>query len=151
MEHDMNTLETSRLSNQDGKKREVRSRVLGGMLGVLASLAVASSALATDCVNASKPQASGVQILIDAPTGQIAWTTPGVAERIERGLIDPNTGEGFHGILGVDFDGDGVAEVSTWVGVGPDGAEIPQVAQFNGPACRGLTNIEIYLTECLGS
>ena len=129
----------------------MRSRILGGMLGVLASLAIASSVLAMDCVNASKQPAAGVQILIDAPTGQIAWTTPGVAKRIESGRIDPDTGAGFHGILGVDFDGDGVADLSTWFGVGPDGAEIPQVAQFNGPACRGLTNIEIYLSQCLGT
>ena len=129
----------------------MRSRVLGVTIGVLASLAIASSALAMDCVNASKPQAAGVQVLIDAATGEIVWTTQGVAERIDRGLIDTDTGEGFHGILGVDFDGDGVADVSTWVGVGPDGSEIPFVAQFNGPACRGITNIEVYLSECLGT
>ena len=120
------------------------------MLGVLASLAVASTALATDCVNASKPQAAGVKVLFDAQTGGIAWTTPGVARQIELRLIDPVTGEGFHGIVGVDFDGDGVADLSSWVGVGPDGQAIPDVAQFNGPACRGLTTMETYLSECVG-
>jgi hypothetical protein len=129
----------------------MRPRVTGTILGVALSLVVASSALATECVNASKKdQGAGAQIIFDLTDGSIDGT-PGVLRRIDQGLIDLNTGEGFHGIIGLDADGDGDADVSTWFGVGPEGDEIPDNAQFNGPACRGITNIETYFTECLGS
>ena len=120
-------------------------------LGVMASLALATTALATDCTNASKPAAAGVQVVINLQTGEIEWTTKGVAQRIERGVIDPATGEGFHGLLGFDFDGDGVVDVSTWDGVGPTGHEIPVQAQVNGPADRGVTSIcALYPEICAG-
>ena len=119
------------------------------ILGVAASLAIASSALAMDCTNASKVDpAAGAQIVIDATTGNVLWISEGLTERLERGVVDPVSGEGFHGIIALDLDGDGSADVSTWVGVGPDGEEIPVNAQLNGPACRGLTSLGIYLTEC---
>jgi hypothetical protein len=128
-----------------------RRHVAAGILGVVASLVLASSALATDCTNASKSDpAAGAQILFGS-SGQILWTTQGLANRIEQGLVDPNTGQGFHGLIAFDMDGDGIADASTWFGVGPDGTEIPEGAQLNGPACRGLTSIGIYFTECLGA
>ena len=112
-------------------------------------LLAAGPSLAHECVNASKKnQAAGVQVVIDAETGDIVWTTNGVANRLAQGLIDPVTGEGFQGLLGFDLDGDGAADVSTWM-VGPNG-EIPLNAQFNGPACKGVTNIETWFAECIG-
>jgi hypothetical protein len=128
----------------------MKARLTGIIGGVALSLVLASTALATNCVNASKhEQADGAQLVLDA-TG-IIWATPGIQHRIDLGLIDTDTGEGFHGIVGFDFDGDGVADFSTWFGVGPDGDEIPENAQLNGPACRGITDIETYFTECVGS
>jgi hypothetical protein len=62
---------------------------------------------------------------------------------------NPVTAEGFHGLIAFDADGDRDADFSTWLGVGPDGTEIPLEAQFMGPACRGLTNLGIYFTKCL--
>jgi hypothetical protein len=79
------------------------------------------------------------------------YISDALLKRIERGIIDFETGEGFHGIVAFDFDGDGVADASTYFGVGPDGTEIPLEAQFAGPACRGLTNIGVYLTQCVGA
>lgn len=102
--------------------------------------------LAHECVNASKPAQAGVQLIL-GPSG-IEWTTPGLAARIASGLVDPDTGVGFHGLIGVDFDGDGVVDFQTFI-VGPDD-EIPELAQFNGPACHGITNIEVYFAECVG-
>ena len=101
--------------------------------GATASLLIASSAFAMDCVNISKAdQSAGVQVVLDFTTGAIEWTTPGVAKRLENGVLSED-GEGFHGLIGFDFDGlsDGVVDVdvSTWVGVGPDGLELPQVAR----------------------
>lgn len=115
--------------------------------GALASLLIAGSALGFECTNASKSDpAAGAQVLF-GPTGEIVWTTRGLANRVAQGIVDPDTGDGFHGQIAFDFDGDGLADASTYVGVGPDG-EIPLEAQFRGPACRGLTNLGILFTQC---
>ena len=121
------------------------------VLGIVTSLLIASSALAHECTNASKSDpAAGAQALIDANTGEILWTTEGLANRLARGVVDPVTSEGFHGLIAFDATGDGIADFSTWIEVGPDG-EVPLVAQLSGPACRGLTNLFIYFTACQGS
>lgn len=126
-----------------------RARRMAAIIGgAMASLLIVSSVMGHECTNASKSDPmAGAQILIGSE-GQILWTTRGLATRLERGLIGAE-GEGFHGILALDLDGDGVADVSTWVGVGPDG-EIPLTAQLRGPACKGLTNLGIYFTQCTG-
>jgi hypothetical protein len=128
----------------------MRRPVAATFMGVVTAFTIASSALAMDCTNASRGDpAAGAQALVDLTTGEVVWTTPGLAQRLELGLIGPDA-EGFHGLVAFDFDGDGVADFSTWLGVGPDGDEIPTNAQLNGPACRGLTSIGIYFSECLG-
>ncbi len=129
-----------------------RTRRLAAIaIGVVGSLAIATSALATDCTNASKPVSSGVQVVINAQTGEVEWATRGVMQRIRQGVINPLTGEGFHGLVGLDFDGDGTPDVSTWDGVGPSGHEIPVQAQVNGPADRGVTSIcALYPEICAG-
>jgi hypothetical protein len=133
--------------NMSTTKRARRIAAVVG--GVTASLLVASSVMAHECINASKgDQAAGAQIVIGAD-GQILYISNGLANRIERGVVDGESGEGFHGLIAFDFDGDGIADASTWLGVGPDG-EIPLEAQFRGPACKGLTNIGVYLEQCLG-
>jgi hypothetical protein len=130
----------------------MRRPIAATFLGVVTALAIASSTLAMDCTNASKSDpTAGAQIVIDATTGNVVWISKGLAERLARGVVDPSSGEGFHGLIALDLDGDGIADVSTWVGVGPDGEEIPLTAQINGPACRGLTSIGIYLRECLAA
>lgn len=120
------------------------------LLGAAASLMLASTALASHCVNASKAPGAGAQLILNAVTGEIVWTTTGLTARIEQGLVDPSNGEGFHGLLGLDFDGDGNADITVWYGVGPGGFEVPEAAQLNGPACRGVTNVETFLAECVG-
>jgi hypothetical protein len=126
----------------------MRRGILAVVFAAVASLVLASSALAHECTNVSKSDPmAGAQLLIGSE-GEILWTTPGLAQRLERGLISEE-GEGFHGIIAFDIDGDGIADASTYIGVGPDG-EIPLQAQLNGPACRGLTNIGLYFSECLG-
>jgi len=124
-------------------------RIIGVAGGVVASLVLATSAMAFECTNVSKSDpAAGAQIVFGA-SGEILFMTKGLANRIEQGHIDPETGEGFHGLVAFDIDGDGVADASTYIGVGPDG-EIPLEAQFRGPACRGITNLGIYFSQCLG-
>jgi hypothetical protein len=127
-------------------RRMLRAVALGGA----ASLMLASTVLASHCVNASKVPAAGAQVVLNVATNEIVWTTRGLTTRFAQGLVDPVTGEGFHGLLGLDFDGDGVADLTVWFGVGPDGDEVSPQAQLNGPACRGVTNIETFLAACLG-
>lgn len=119
-------------------------------VALLISILIATPALAHQCTNASKSDpAAGAQIVF-GPDEQPIFITQGLLNRIERGLVDAETGEGFHGIIAFDIDGDGKADASIWIGVGPDG-QIPLEAQFAGPACRGLTNIGVYLTQCVGA
>lgn len=120
------------------------------VLGVTASLLLASTAAASHCVNANKQQAAGVQVLIDFTAGEVVWLSTGVVTRVEQGLIDLETGEGFRGLIGFDLDGDGTADLSTWIGVGPDGFAIAEQAIANGPACSGITDLETFFLECLG-
>jgi hypothetical protein len=125
--------------------------ILATLLAAGGSLVLASTALAMDCTNVSKSDPmDGAQVLIDGNTGDVLWTSTGLAERLERGVVDPTSGEGLHGIIAIDFTGDGSADVSTWFGVGPDGTAIAEPALLNGPACRGLTSLELYFAECLG-
>jgi hypothetical protein len=116
----------------------------------LASLLIASTALGFECTNVSKSRPSAGAQVVFGVNGEILFVTKGLANRIEQGLVDPESGEGFHGQAAFDLDGDGVADASVYFGVGPDG-EIPLNAQLKGPACRGLTNIGIYFEQCLGS
>ena len=118
---------------------------MAGLAAASAIVLAAGPSLATECVNASKPPEAGIQVLL-GPAG-IEWSTPGVAKRISQGLIDPDTGAGFHGLIGFDFDGNGTVDFQTYV-VGRDD-EIPELAQFNGPSCHGITNVGIYFSECV--
>jgi hypothetical protein len=131
--------------SEKGLGMKFTSRIaLAGIATTSSLVFVAAPALAHECTNASKPVPAGVQVVL-GPTG-VEWTTPGLEARIAQGLVNPDTGEGFHGLIGFDFDGDGSVDFSTYI-VGPDD-EIPQLAQFNGPACRGITNVEVYFSEC---
>ncbi|MBM0126409.1 hypothetical protein [Pimelobacter simplex] len=117
------------------------------VLGTTAVAAlVAAPASAHECVNISKQnQAAGVQIVFgegDAPV----WISNGLQKRIDAGLVDLETGDGFHGLIGFDFDGDSVADVATYI-VGP-GGEIPPEAQDNGAPCNGVVNFEAYF-DCM--
>ena len=125
----------------------MRRTLFAGFAGVVLSLLVASSVLAFECTNLSKPPAAGTQVVF-GPNNEIVWLSRGLERRIEQGIVNPVNGEGFHGLLGFDFDGDGIVDASTYIGVGPDG-EIPLEAQFRGPACRGLSNLGIFFSQCL--
>ncbi|HSM16147.1 MAG TPA: hypothetical protein VK845_03990 [Gemmatimonadales bacterium] len=128
----------------------MRRRLLAVVAGTLASLLIASTALGFECTNVSKSSPEAGTQVVFGPTGEIVWVSRGLLNRIERGIVDPETGAGFHGLVGFDMDGDGIADASTYIGVGSEG-EIPLQAQLNGPACRGLTNLFVYFTECVGA
>ena len=72
----------------------MRRPLIGTFLGIVASLLIASSAMAHECTNASKSDpAAGAQVLIGASTGEIIWTTEGLANRLAQGVVDPVTGQ----------------------------------------------------------
>jgi hypothetical protein len=127
--------------------KTVRRLLLGSVAVTTALVAVAGPAWAHECVNPDKNQAAGVQVVIDVNTETVVWLSNGLQQRIDQGLVDPNTGEGFSGLLGFDLDSDGTADVSTYI-VGPD-MEIPEQAQFNGAVCHGIINIEVFFTQCV--
>jgi hypothetical protein len=128
----------------------LRRSTLVGAITLVLSILIAAPAVAFECTNASKKDpAAGAQIVF-GPNGEVLFITEGLQSRIDQGLVDPETGEGFHGQIAFDEDGDGVADASTYIGVGPDG-EIPLEAQFRGPACRGLTNLGILFEQCVGA
>ena len=118
---------------------------------VVGLVLMAGPALADVFTNARKKYAdSGAQIVF-GPNDEVLFITQGLENRISQGIVDPESGEGFHGIIAFDDDGDGVADASTYIGVGPEGDELPIEAQFRGPACRGITNLGIYFEQCLGA
>jgi hypothetical protein len=123
--------------------------VTTGAVGGLVLLA--GPALADNCTNASKKYAdSGAQIVFGA-NDEVLFISRGLENRIAQGIVDFESGEGFHGLIAFDVDGDGVADASTYIGVGPDGDELPIEAQLRGPACRGITNLGIFFEQCVGA
>jgi len=129
--------------------RTVRRVSLGAVALLAATLIAAGPVWAGDCMNANKNQAAGVQLVIDTNTDEIVWISDGLQHRIDQGLVNPATGEGFHGLLGLDFNGDGVADLTTFI-VGPE-FRLPEQAQLNGAACHGIISIEAFFTQCLSS
>jgi hypothetical protein len=92
---------------------------------------------------------SGAQLVFGS-NDEVLFISRGLENRISQGMVVFESGEGFHGLIAFDVDGDGVADANTWIGVGPED-EIPIEAQFRGPACRGLTNIGVYFEQCVGA
>jgi hypothetical protein len=122
-----------------------RALVVAG--ATMAMAFTSTAAYAHECVNASRNGTAGAQLVLDMNDEPI-WVSKGLQQRIEQGIVDFETGEGFSGIIGFDIDGDGVGDLATWI-VGPNG-EIPLKAQWNGPVCKGVTNIGLYFEECFG-
>ena len=72
----------------------MRRSVVAAFGGVVLSLLMATSVLAFECTNLSKPPAAGTQVVF-GPAGEIVWVSRGLERRIEQGLVDPETGDGF--------------------------------------------------------
>ena len=107
----------------------------------------AGPAFAHQCVNASKKnQAAGVQIIFGEGDDPL-WVSKGLQKRIDNGVVDLETGEGFHGLVGVDVTGDGKVDFAVYI-VGPND-EIPLPAQTNGADCHGIVNVEEFFA-CFG-
>ena len=121
--------------------------VAGFSVALLATLGMGGTAFADHCTNIQKDihnPANGVQVIINDTDGSIEWANAGVVNRVDQGLIDPSTGEGFHGLVGLDFDGDGTVDVMTYI-VGPEGDALPQTAIDNGSPDHGIVGIETVL------
>lgn len=118
----------------------LRIKTAAALAGVAGGMVLlAGPAGAWECTNADKPAGAGAQVIFGGDDGVI-FATKGLENRIDRGIIDPETGEGYHGIVAWDEDGDGVADGHTFVGIGPEG-EIPLSAQLNGSPDHGIVNL----------
>jgi hypothetical protein len=114
---------------------------------MVAALLAAGPVMAGHCTNADKNAAAGVQAVMDAFTGEVVWISNGLQQRIDQGLVNPVTGEGFHGLLGFDLNGDAVADLTTFI-VTPNFA-LPEQAQMRGAPCHGVISIETFFTQCV--
>jgi hypothetical protein len=118
---------------------------MGTAAATTAVVLTAGPGLAHECINASRNGTAGAQLVLGADDSVI-YISKGLQSRVDRGLVDFETGEGFSGLVGFDIDGDGVGDLATWI-VGP-GGELPLTAQFNGDPCKGATNIDLWFEEC---
>lgn len=101
-------------------------------------------AYAHQCTNASKPQDAGWRVLV-GPDDSLTFNDKGLARQF---ATDPAAAfSRFSGIVGIDFDGDGDADLSTYI-VGPDD-ELPEVAQVAGAECHGIVHVSAYFA-CAG-
>jgi hypothetical protein len=117
--------------------------LVGLGITVVATLGAGGTAWADHCTNIQKDlhdPSKGVQVIINGTDGSIEWANAGVVNRVGQGLIDPSTGEGFHGLVGLDFDGDGTVDVMTYI-VGPDGDALPDTAIEHGSSDHGIVSI----------
>jgi hypothetical protein len=115
----------------------LRKAAAGAGVSILAMVAMGGTALADHCTNAEKDPTKGVQVVINTTDGSIESANAGVQNRVENGLIDPDSGEGFHGLVGLDNDGDGTADAMTYI-VGPEGDALPETAIHNGSPDHGI-------------
>jgi hypothetical protein len=118
----------------------VRKAVVGLGVMLLATVAASGTAWADHCTNIQKDQhdpSKGVQVVINDTDGSIEWANAGVTNRVNHGLIDPNSGAGFHGHVGIDLGGDGTVDVMTYI-VGPEGDALPDTAVDNGSPDHGI-------------
>jgi hypothetical protein len=121
----------------------MRKALAGIGVAALATVAMGGTAFADHCTNIQRDlhdPSKGVQVVINATDGSIESANAGVVNRIGQGLIDPATGEGFHGHVGLDFDGDGTVDVMTYI-VGPEGDALPETAINNGSPDHGIVGL----------
>jgi hypothetical protein len=119
-------------------------KALAGLgVAALATVAMGGTAFADHCTNIQRDThdpSKGVQVVINATDDSIESANAGVVNRVGQGLIDPATGAGFHGIVGLDFDGDGTVDAVTYI-VGPEGDALPDTAINNGSPDHGIVDI----------
>jgi hypothetical protein len=106
----------------------------------------AGSALAHQCVNPDKQAGAGAQVIIDANNEDAlpTFANPGIERRFMSGVTSQDT---FRGLIGIDVDSDGDADMTTWI-VGKYGA-IPLKAQLSGAECHGVINIGTHFEVCM--
>ena len=97
------------------------------------------AALAHQCVNPDKQPGAGAQVIFNDVTGAMTFANPGIEKRLMSGATTEDT---FRGLIGFDFDGDGVVDGTTWI-VGKNG-EIPRQAQLAGAECHGVIDFEAW-------
>jgi hypothetical protein len=115
----------------------------GAGVALATVVALGGTAFADHCTNIQRDShdpSKGVQVVINATDGSIESANAGVENRIDRGKIDPATGEGFRGHVGLDLDGNQTVDVMTYF-VGPTGTALPETAIQNGSPDHGIVDI----------
>lgn len=121
-----------------------RALVATAAAGVMV-VAAAGSASAHDCFNPNKKPGAGAQVVVN-DNDEIVYASRGVENRIDRGIMSAD-GDGYHGLVGFDADGDGAADFDTYI-VGK-GAIVPAAEKQTGDPCHGITDFETYFTQCV--
>ena len=99
-------------------------------------------AQAHQCTNANR-SADAWRVLV-GPNDDLTFKDAGLERQFEK---DPDAAfDRFSGPLGIDFDGDGDADLNIYI-VGPN-SELPEPAQVNGSECNGIINVGAYF-DCL--
>src|SRR5262245_2139773 len=94
--------------------KTIRRVSFGAVILITAALLAAGPVLAGHCTNADKPAAAGVQVTVSFVTGHII-VSDGLQKRIDAGVVDPVTFDGFYGLAGFDVTGDDVADLTTFI------------------------------------
>jgi hypothetical protein len=103
-------------------------------VAITSMAAAAPAALAFDCGNASKPVGPGEKAVV-SEDGVVS-----ISKSWQEQLAHGKTVDELHGgYLGIDLNGDGVADADTYAD--PHG-EIPEQAQTRGADCHGVVTIE---------
>jgi hypothetical protein len=118
-----------------------RRAAIGSGAAIALIVLAAAPGMAHECVNPDKQPGAGAQVIINVTTDAVTFANPGIEKRFTSGVTSEET---FRGLIGLDFDGDGQADLTTWI-VGKYG-EIPEQAQLAGAACHGVLNIDAYFT-----
>jgi hypothetical protein len=121
-----------------------KQAVIGLGVAVAATFAMGGTAWADHCTNIQKDMhdpSKGVQVIINDTDGSIEWANAGVQNRVANGLIDPESGEGFHGLVGIDLDGNQTVDVMTYI-VGPEHDALPDTAISNGSPDHGIVGLD---------
>jgi hypothetical protein len=116
----------------------IRRLAAGAAVSTIALVGAAAPAFAHECTNLDKNAhnpGGGAQFVFGDGEEPVSAKT-GALKRVEKGIL---TEDNFHGLIGLDFDGDGAADATTFI-VGP-GGEIPLNAQLNGSPDHGIVNL----------
>ena len=128
-------------------KRAVRRLTTTAVTAISVMGLTAGPALAHHCINPNKQPTAGAQVTLGAPSFDPVAHTDVFQKRIDRLGFDEALAS-YAGPVGIDLDGDMVADVSTYQ-VTPTGS-LPDGAVLNGSECNGIIDPGAFMS-CLSA